>query len=93
MERRCIKIIREKIIMYRGNRSQSKMAKLYQVTQQAWSKWENGESTPSLKIIKQIEKDSDIPMEELFPDVFNNLKLWEGSQFNSLYEKDKSLDP
>ncbi len=51
------------------------MAKLYGVTQQAWSKWENGESTPSLAVMKQIEKDSGISMEILFADVFNNCKL------------------
>lgn len=33
---------REKLIAFRGERSQVDMASLYGVTQQAWSKWELG---------------------------------------------------
>jgi hypothetical protein len=51
------------------------MGKKYGVTQQAWQKWENGKLTPKPLIMKQLEIDSGIPMEELFPDVFNNHRL------------------
>lgn len=67
--------MRTKLIEYRGNRSQSQMAIIYGVTQQAWSKWENATSAPLPMIMKKIEIDSGISMEELFPDLFNNLEL------------------
>ena len=65
------------LIKYRGEKSQADMAKKYNVSQQAWSSWENGEKTPGVAIMKQIENDSGIPMEKLFFDVFNNEKLLE----------------
>ena len=65
---------RKKIIEFRGKRTQSEMAKAYGVTQQAWSMWENGENLPTVTIMKRLEIDSGIPMEELFFDVFNNSK-------------------
>ena len=46
------------------------MAKLYGITQQAWSAWE----TPQPHIMKQLENDSGIPMEVIFFDAFNNLR-------------------
>jgi transcriptional regulator with XRE-family HTH domain len=51
------------------------MAKRYNVSQQAWSSWENGEKRPDVTIMKQIEVDSGIPMEVIFFDVFNNEPL------------------
>lgn len=69
--------MRLKLIEYRGKRSQLEMSRKYSVTQQAWSKWENATSAPSLAIMKQIENDSKISMEELFPDLFNNQRLLE----------------
>lgn len=63
---------REKLIRFRGDRKQSEMAKIYGVSQQAWSLWETGERSPNVVIMKRIENDSKIPMEEIFPDVFNN---------------------
>lgn len=65
---------RIKLIEYRGDKSQSEMAKLYHVSQQAWSKWERGEMTPTITIMKRLEKDIGIPMEIIFFDVFNNPK-------------------
>ena len=65
---------REKLISFRGNRTQTEMANSYGVTQQAWSMWERGENTPSLPIMKKLEDDIGIPMEAIFFDVFNNLK-------------------
>ena len=41
---------RWRLIEYRGNRSQSEMAKKYHVTQQAWSGWERGVKTPTSSI-------------------------------------------
>ena len=63
---------RLELIKYRGDRSQSEMAAIYNVSQQAWSSWENGDKKPDVTIMKQIEKDSGIPMETLFFDIFNN---------------------
>lgn len=65
---------RPDLIKYRGERSQADMAKKYNVSQQAWSSWENGEKKPDVATMKQIEKDSGIPMETIFFDVFNNEK-------------------
>ena len=67
--------MREKLAEYRGDRSQSEMAKMYGVTQQAWSLWETGTQKPDVIIMKRLEIDSGVPMEQLFPDVFNNLSL------------------
>lgn len=47
------------------------MAKMYNVSQQAWNGWEQGAYAPKPKIMKQIELDSGIPMENIFFDVFN----------------------
>lgn len=64
--------MRYKLIAFRGERSQVEMADIYGVSQQAWSKWERGIDTPKPYLMKQIEIDSSIPMEELFFDAFNN---------------------
>lgn len=66
---------REKLIEFRGKRSQEYMASLYGVTQQAWSKWEQGTAKPSVVIMKRIELDSGIPMESIFFDIFNTKTL------------------
>ena len=65
---------REKLIKYRGKRSQAEMAKMYGVTQQSWCKLEQGESKPGVVIMKKIEVDSGMPMETIFFDIFNNHK-------------------
>lgn len=65
---------RDKLIEYRGSKTQAYMAKKYGVTQQAWCKWEKGESKPGVVIMKKIEADSGMPMESIFFDVFNNQK-------------------
>ena len=62
---------RELLINFRGKRSQEEMANKYVVSQQLWSCWENGVSKPLPHIMKRIEKDSGIAMEEIFFDVFN----------------------
>ena len=66
---------REKLSAFRGERSQADMAAIYGVSQQAWSKWEMGIWKPNVVIMKQLEVDSGIPMEDLFFDVFNSQKL------------------
>lgn len=66
---------RTELIKFRGDKSQADMAKRYNVSQQAWSSWENGEKRPDVTIMKQIEVDSGIPMEVIFFDVFNNEPL------------------
>lgn len=66
---------RKKLIEYRGERSQADMAAMYGVSQQAWSKWENGGWKPDVLTMKKLEVDSGVPMEELFFDVFNNQEL------------------
>lgn len=62
---------REALIRYRGKRSQVEMAKKYNVTQQAWSNWEQGKDTPKIITMKKMEMDSGVAMEELFNDIFN----------------------
>ena len=61
---------REQLILFRGTRSQTEMANIYGVTQQAWSMWERGENTPIPAIMKKLEDDIGVPMEQIFPDVF-----------------------
>ena len=67
---------REQLISFRGTRTQTEMANIYGVTQQAWSMWERGENTPSPTIMKRLEEDIGIPMEVIFFDAFNNNKLY-----------------
>ena len=67
--------MRDKLIEYRGNRTQAYMAKKYGVTQQAWNRWEKGDCKPNVVIMRQIELDSGTPMEVLFFDVFDNKVL------------------
>ena len=62
--------MRDKLIKYRGERSQEEMAKMYGVSQQAWSKYENGTAVPSPSIMLRIERDSGIKMEDIFFDKF-----------------------
>lgn len=62
--------MRDKLIKYRGKRSQEAMAKMYGVSQQAWSKYENGTAVPSPSIMLRIERDSGIKMEDIFFDKF-----------------------
>lgn len=61
---------RELLIKIRGGKNQTEMANKYGVSQQSWSYWENGLFAPPPYIMKQLELDSGIPMEELFSDVF-----------------------
>ena len=62
--------MRDKLSKYRGKRSQEKKKKMYGVSQQAWSKYENGTAVPSPSIMLRIERDSGIKMEDIFFDKF-----------------------
>ena len=57
---------RQLLIDFRGKISQSEMASIYGVSQQLWSCWENGVSTPTPYLMKRLENDIKIPMEEIF---------------------------
>lgn len=61
---------REKLIEFRGSRSQSEVASHYGISQQMWSQLENGVARPNVLIMKRLEDDIGIPMEAIFPDVF-----------------------
>ena len=62
---------RVELIKYRGDKSQADMSKQNKVSQQAWSSWENGDKKPDVATMKQIERDSGIPMEKIFSDAFD----------------------
>ena len=62
--------MRDKLIKYRGKRSQEEMAKMYGASQQAGSKYENGTAVPCPSIMLRIERDSGIKMEDIFFDKF-----------------------
>lgn len=64
------KLRRNLLIKYRGERSQEEMGLLYGVTQQAWSRWEQGITSPRHDIMLRIEKDSGMKMEDIFFDIF-----------------------
>lgn len=66
--------MRPELIAFRGNRSQEEIARHYNVSQQAWSKYERGIATPPPALMLQLEKDSKIKMEVLFFDAFNYKK-------------------
>lgn len=69
---------RFKLIEYRGILSQKEMAKHYGVSQQTWACWENGKKTPRLPMLKKISDDIGEPMEAIFFDAFQHLKVVNG---------------
>ena len=71
---------RDKLIRYRGDRTQADMAAIYGVSQQAWNSWELGLTKPRPYIMKLLELDSGIPMETLFFDAFNKEILLESKE-------------
>lgn len=64
-----IKEIREK-----NHLTQKQFADRYNVTYQAVSKWENGINMPDTLLIKQISKDFNVSLEELFDGEYKNKK-------------------
>ena len=57
--------------LLRGDRSQSEIAKEYEVSQQCWQSWETGRTIPPNTTLLKMEKDFDIPMEAIFFESFN----------------------
>ena len=55
-----------KQIRKKNNLTQKQFADKYNVTYQAVSKWENGKNMPDTSLIKQMSKDFDISLEEMF---------------------------
>lgn len=66
---------REHLVELRGEITQSELAKMLGISQQAVSAIENGILTPSITIMKKYELFFKKPMEEIFPDVFENIEL------------------
>lgn len=58
------KLIKE--IRKKNNLTQKQFADKYNVTYQAVSKWENGLNMPDTSLIRQISKDFNISLDELF---------------------------
>ena len=56
----------------RGVKSQSEMAKEFNVSQQGWQSWENGRTVPNNATMLIMEKKFNVPMEVIFFDSFNN---------------------
>ncbi len=57
--------------LLRGSKSQKEMADKYRVTQQGWSKWENGDTVPDNQVMLTMEREYKIPMEVIFFEAFN----------------------
>ena len=50
----------------KNNLTQKDLANKYNITYQAVSKWENGKNMPDISLLKQMSKDFNISLEELF---------------------------
>ena len=46
--------------------TQKQLADKYHVTYQAVSKWENGKNLPDLSLMKEMSKDFNVSLEEMF---------------------------
>lgn len=57
---------REKLIEFRGERSQQEMADKAGISQQAWDSWENGKTSPNLKNVKKIADNLGVEPEYFF---------------------------
>lgn len=66
------KFIKE--IRKNNNLTQKDLADKYNVTYQAVSKWENGKNMPDINLIKQMSKDFNISMDDMFDAKINNKK-------------------
>ena len=55
----------------RGKKSQAKIAKEFQVSQQGWQSWETGRTVPDNATMLKMEIKFNIPMEVIFFDSFN----------------------
>lgn len=66
------KLIKE--IRIKNNLTQAELAKKYNVTYQAVSKWENGKNIPDISLIKQMSKDFNIGLEEFYDGKYQKTK-------------------
>ena len=55
-----------KDLRIKNNLTQKEFADKYNVTYQAVSKWENGKNMPDLSLLKEICKDFDVSLDDLF---------------------------
>ena len=58
----------------KNNLTQKELADKYNVTYQAVSKWENGKNMPDLSLLKEMSKDFNVSLEELFDGEIKNKK-------------------
>ena len=58
----------------RGGKSQAKIAKEFNISQQGWQSWEIGRTVPDNARMLQMEKKFNVPMEVIFFDSFNYKK-------------------
>ena len=63
-----------KEIRKKNNLTQKQLADKYNVTYQAVSKWENGKNMPDTSLIKQMSKDFNISLEDMFEGNINKKK-------------------
>ena len=63
-----------KEIRKKNNLTQKQLADKYNVTYQAVSKWENGKNMPDTSLIKQMSKDFNVSLEELFEGEYKDKK-------------------
>src|SRR5699024_10638452 len=81
IQRRLVKIIRKKRLVLKAARvrkglRQSDLAKIMAVSQQTIAKWEQGRNcSKTFKQIRLLENVLEVPMQELFPDIFEEVEL------------------
>ena len=63
-----------KEIRRRNNLTQKQLADKYNVTYQAVSKWETGRNLPDTILLKQISRDFDISLDDIFEGQYNKKK-------------------
>ena len=65
---------RQNLIVVRGNKTQSEVAKTLRISQKYLSKIELGQRTPSAYLLAKMSEYYNKPLDTLFPDIF--LKLY-----------------
>ena len=61
-----------KNVRLKQNLSQREFALKYGVTYQAVSKWENGKNLPDISILRQICKENNVNLDDIFDDKINS---------------------
>ncbi len=72
-QERIGKFIKE--IRKKNHMTQKELADKYHVTYQAVSKWENGKNMPDMSLLKQMSKDFDISLDDLFEGEYSKKKI------------------